>query len=239
MLIVAFGAVLRSGKGAIVRCIPIARRSEIFWCDSGVLQFPDVVLCNRRSHAQAGQSGFDPFFTGSTRECQRPASCGKVLEQSASGLPYQADGHCGRRSSAASPLAACGAGRLIRLNTKAPPGALPGVCMVATCETWRNERSRAESSEVVSTFACLRFGRSAVHVRRLPADPQPIASKSSLARGRGILIEPRDALDEVSHPGGRPRSAPRERGDIAGGARGGQGSRRLESAGPQFGQDRR
>jgi hypothetical protein len=36
MLIVAFGAVLRSGKGAIVRCIPIARRSEIFWCDSGV-----------------------------------------------------------------------------------------------------------------------------------------------------------------------------------------------------------
>ena len=35
MLIVAFGAVLRSGKGAIVRCIPISRRSEIFWCDSG------------------------------------------------------------------------------------------------------------------------------------------------------------------------------------------------------------
>jgi hypothetical protein len=27
----------------------------------------------------------------------------------------------------------------------------------------------------------------------------PIASKSSLARGRGIFIEPRDALDEAPH----------------------------------------
>jgi hypothetical protein len=34
----------------------------VIFCDTGVLQFPDVVLCNRRSHEQAGRSGFDPFF---------------------------------------------------------------------------------------------------------------------------------------------------------------------------------
>jgi len=82
----------------------------------------------------------------------------------------------------------------------------------------------------------LRFGRPTAHLTRLPA---AIASKLSLARGRGILIEPRDALDEVPHPSGRPRPAPRGCGDIAGGERGGQGSRRRDTARPQFRQDRR
>jgi hypothetical protein len=60
--------------------IPIARRSEIFCCAGGVLQFPDVDM-----HPRAGGS-IRLVWTpaGSTRdECQRPASCGKVLEQSA------------------------------------------------------------------------------------------------------------------------------------------------------------
>ena len=70
--------------------------------------------------------------------------------------------------------------------------------------------------------------------------PQPVLqAKSSLVRGRGILIETRDAPDEVMHPGSRPRPTPRERRDIAGGERGGQGSRRRDAARPQFGQDRR
>jgi hypothetical protein len=72
-----------------------------------------------------------------------------------------------------------------------------------------------------------------------PLRAECIASKSSLARERGILIEPRDALHEVLHPGSRPRPTPRERGDIAGGERSGQGSRRRDTARPQFGQDRR
>jgi hypothetical protein len=57
--------------------------------------------------------------------------------------------------------------------------------------------------------------------------------------GRGILDEALDTRDEVAHPCGRPRPAPRERGDIAGGERGGQGSRRCDAARPQFGQDGR
>ena len=56
--------------------------------------------------------------------------------------------------------------------------------------------------------------------------------------GRGIL-EALDARDEVAHSCGRPRPAPRERGDIAGGERVGQGSRRCDAARPQFGQDGR
>jgi hypothetical protein len=58
--------------------------------------------------------------------CQRPASCG-VLEQSVRWPVYTIQAPCGRRSSAASPPAACG--------TKATPAL---VHMMVTCETWRN-----------------------------------------------------------------------------------------------------
>jgi hypothetical protein len=51
------------------------------------------------------------------------------------------------------------------------------------------------ASSVVSTIACSASTSVAgCTLRRLPADPQPISQvKSSLVRGRGILIEPRDA----------------------------------------------
>ena len=103
------------------------------------LQFPDVVLCNRRSHAQAGRSGFDPFFPDRPETCQRPASCGKVLEQSAGA------------ELAASRAAVVGG---LPEGSKGPAGGLrckaPLALVVVTCETWRYQKPKAEGAALQS-----------------------------------------------------------------------------------------
>src|SRR6516165_7437413 len=72
------GADGRPSKAAIVRRIPIARRSEIFCCGSGVLQFPDVDFpgdASTRRRVDLMVVGPSPPDRPET--CQRPASCGQ------------------------------------------------------------------------------------------------------------------------------------------------------------------
>jgi hypothetical protein len=71
------------------------------------LQFPDVVLCNRRSHAQAGRSGPHAGDLDRPEICPRPRAA--VLEQSvvAAGIRLP----CERRSSAASRAAGTSLGQ--------------------------------------------------------------------------------------------------------------------------------
>jgi hypothetical protein len=65
--------------------IPIARRSEIFCCASGILQFPDVDLTTL---PRAGGSIREARYgLGSARDMPAAGFVRQVLEQFAGGLP--------------------------------------------------------------------------------------------------------------------------------------------------------